>query len=148
MADKVKLTEAQERAFQTVVDGVVRRIYRVNGNVYKGPSHSRFYWQLEALGLLRDGLSSGSIEVVCVVELSTAGRALLSSGKTGAQRALTELQQKEVLTGCTSYVQRKLQIGFNPAARLLDELEDGDYITPPDDNGMRHWGRASSGKDH
>jgi DNA segregation ATPase FtsK/SpoIIIE-like protein len=60
-----------------------------------------------------------------------------------AQRALTELQRKETLTGCTSYVQRKLQIGFNTADRILEELEDGNYITAPDNNGMRHWGRAA-----
>lgn len=65
-----------------------------------------------------------------------------------AQLALSKLQRKEVLTRCTSYVQRELRIGFNPAARLMEELESGDYITPPDDNGMRHWGRAflASGK--
>lgn len=56
-----------------------------------------------------------------------------------AQWALTELQRKEVLSGCTSYVQRKLQIGFNPAACIMDELEDGGYISAADNDGMRHW---------
>jgi DNA segregation ATPase FtsK/SpoIIIE-like protein len=61
-----------------------------------------------------------------------------------AQSALTELQGKEVLTGCTSFVQRKLQIGFNKAARLLEELEECGWISQPDDTGARHWLRKPS----
>jgi len=56
-----------------------------------------------------------------------------------AQWALTELQNKIVLTGCTSYVQRKLQIGFNKAANILEELEVAGWISEPDNTGTRWW---------
>lgn len=61
-----------------------------------------------------------------------------------AQWALTELQNKIVLTGCTSYVQRKLQIGFNKAARVLEELETEGWISEPDNTGTRLWKRSPS----
>lgn len=56
-----------------------------------------------------------------------------------AQWALTELQRKIELTGCTSYVQRKLQCGFNKAAKLLDEMEREGWISEPDNTGARRW---------
>lgn len=61
-----------------------------------------------------------------------------------ARTALTQLRQKTVLSGCTSYVQRKMNIGFVTAARLMDELESAGEISAPDSDGKRHWpaGRA------
>ncbi len=56
-----------------------------------------------------------------------------------AQWALTELKHKLELTGCTSYVQRKLQCGFNKAARILEELETARWISEADNTGKRHW---------
>jgi hypothetical protein len=47
--DKVRLTAAQARALQSVADGKVERVYRANGNILRGPSHSRFYWQLDSI---------------------------------------------------------------------------------------------------
>ena len=58
---------------------------------------------------------------------------------TDAEWALTELRRRNVLTGCTSYVQRKLQIGFVKAARLLDELVEAGWISEPDNTGGRRW---------
>lgn len=42
------------------------------------------------------------------------------------------------LTGCTSYVQRKMGIGYNHAAAILEHLE-AEFVTPPDSNGERHF---------
>lgn len=61
-----------------------------------------------------------------------------------AQWALTELTRKETLTGCTSYVQRKLQIGFNKAANILEELETAGYISEPDNVGARRLLKADA----
>jgi hypothetical protein len=83
MASKVKLTEAELRALRSVADGNVRRVYRDDGNVYKGPSPSAVYWRLNRRCLIQDGRGSGVVEITCAVELSEEGRALLSSGKTG-----------------------------------------------------------------
>lgn len=56
-----------------------------------------------------------------------------------AKTHLTDLKvSKGKLIGCTSYIQRKMQIGYNHAARLLDELERRHFITAPDNNGERH----------
>lgn len=55
------------------------------------------------------------------------------------EQALEHLRTKEVLTGCTSYVQRKLQVGFNRAATILERLEGADIISEPDNEGKRHW---------
>jgi DNA segregation ATPase FtsK/SpoIIIE-like protein len=59
-----------------------------------------------------------------------------------AQHALTELQNKIVLTGCTSYVQRKLQCGYNRACNILEELERAGWISEPDGTGTRLWRRS------
>lgn len=59
--------------------------------------------------------------------------------------ALATLAEKHLrekpdgLTGCTSYVQRKLQCGYNRAATLLEILEKRGVITKPDNVGARHW---------
>lgn len=62
-----------------------------------------------------------------------------------ARTALTQLRQKTALSGCTSYVQRKMNVGYVTAARLMDELEEAGLISTPDDAGLRHWpaGRAA-----
>lgn len=44
---------------------------------------------------------------------------------------------KSKLTGCTSYVQRMMQIGYNRAAALLEELEKSKFITAPNNVGER-----------
>lgn len=61
-----------------------------------------------------------------------------------AQMALMTLHQKSVLTGCTSYVQRKMNIGYVTAARVMEELESAGEISAADNDGKRHWpaGRA------
>lgn len=47
------------------------------------------------------------------------------------------LRQKGELSGCTSFVQRKLQCGFNRACNILEALEKEGFITEPDDQGHR-----------
>lgn len=42
------------------------------------------------------------------------------------------------LTGCTSYIQRKMGIGYNHAAALMEHLE-AEFITPPDKHGERFF---------
>lgn len=54
-------------------------------------------------------------------------------------QALEHLQKKEVLTGCTSYVQRMLQVGYNRAAAIMERLQGDDIISAPDATGKRHW---------
>ena len=41
------------------------------------------------------------------------------------------------MTGCTSFVQRKLQCGYNRAATILELLEQGGVITDADATGAR-----------
>jgi DNA segregation ATPase FtsK/SpoIIIE-like protein len=43
------------------------------------------------------------------------------------------------LTGCTSYVQRRMGIGYNHAARILGYLELTRRISEPDQNAARHF---------
>lgn len=61
----------------------------------------------------------------------------LNSLATAAERYLR--QKPGELTGCTSYVQRHLQCGYNRAAALLEILEQRGTITEPDATGKRHF---------
>jgi DNA segregation ATPase FtsK/SpoIIIE-like protein len=47
---------------------------------------------------------------------------------------------KGKLSGCTSYVQRMMQIGYNHAARILDYLVASGFITEPNNVGIRKPG--------
>jgi DNA segregation ATPase FtsK/SpoIIIE-like protein len=47
------------------------------------------------------------------------------------------LRAKGELSGCTSYIQRKLECGYNRAAQILDALEKEGFITAPDERGQR-----------
>lgn len=49
----------------------------------------------------------------------------------------------ENMTGCTSYIQRKLQCGYNRAATLLDMMVEQGWITEPDSRGARRLTRSS-----
>lgn len=44
------------------------------------------------------------------------------------------------LTGCTSYIQRTMRIGYGYAADLLDQLEKDRFITAVDGNQERRQG--------
>jgi len=54
-------------------------------------------------------------------------------------QSLEHLRKKDVLTGCTSFVQRMLQIGYGHAAAIMKRLEDDEIISEPDNAGKRHW---------
>lgn len=55
------------------------------------------------------------------------------------EEALKHLQKKAELTGCTSYVQRMLQVGYIRAATIMECLEGDGIISEPDLAGKRHW---------
>lgn len=59
---------------------------------------------------------------------------------TQARECLLDLvHRKGKLTGCTSYVQRRMQIGYNRAAAILETLVDQKFITEADAKGERHF---------
>jgi hypothetical protein len=68
------LTQAQRRALEAVRDGLCRRVYSKDGNVYRGPAcvGGQALWRLEKLKLIRDGLKLGMHGYA--VELTDAGR--------------------------------------------------------------------------
>ena len=41
------------------------------------------------------------------------------------------------LTGCTSYISRKLPCGYTHAAAIMERMEERGLITPADDKGAR-----------
>lgn len=53
------------------------------------------------------------------------------------------LSSSDDMTGCTSFIQRKLQCGYNRAANLLAELVTLGWITDADRNGARCLLRTS-----
>lgn len=46
-------------------------------------------------------------------------------------------QPTPFLTGCTSYIQRKMQCGYNHAAAIMEFMEELGGITPADNKGAR-----------
>lgn len=56
------------------------------------------------------------------------------------QHLRRRLAQNGKLSGCTSYTQRMMQIGYNHAARILDYLVACGFITEPDNVGIRKPG--------
>lgn len=72
-----------------------------------------------------------------------AGADLTTAEIDAAMRHLRQrLGDHGKLSGCTSYVQRKMQIGYNHAARIMDYLEAARFITPADNVGIRKPGPA------
>lgn len=68
-----------------------------------------------------------------------AGSDLCDAEIASAQWHLTELLRiRGRLSGCTSYIQRRMQIGYNHAARIMDYLEAARFISDADSNGERH----------
>lgn len=55
-----------------------------------------------------------------------------------AETAIRERAVNGRITGTTSYVQRKLQCGYNRAAAILDVLVERGVISEPDREGARH----------
>lgn len=49
------------------------------------------------------------------------------------------LREQPRLTGCISYLQRRLSCGYNRAALVLAFLEDSKIISIPDHGGFRRW---------
>lgn len=59
---------------------------------------------------------------------------------TEAKTALAELANRkgpDKLYGCTSYVSRKLNCGYNTAAAIMEDLQRDGFITDADDHGCR-----------
>lgn len=44
---------------------------------------------------------------------------------------------EQIKKASTSYIQRKLRIGYNRAAILIERMEDEGVVTPPDRVGRR-----------
>lgn len=77
---------------------------------------------------------------LCIREEERETRALEEQA-TAAKNALREkafLQGDLSIGGCTSFVQRKLQCGYNRAATILDMLVQQKVISEPDATGRRH----------
>ena len=49
------------------------------------------------------------------------------------------LREQPRLTGCISYLQRKLDCSYNRASLILSFLEDARVIGEPDHAGFRRW---------
>ena len=49
------------------------------------------------------------------------------------------LREKEKLSGCTSYVQRRLHIGYRRAEVILELFEQADIVTGAGPGGVRQW---------
>lgn len=49
------------------------------------------------------------------------------------------LREQPRLTGCISYLQRKLECSFNRAALILYFMEDAHVISVARDGGYRYW---------
>lgn len=72
-----------------------------------------------------------------------AGADLTTSEINAAMRHLRRrLGDHGKLSGCTSYIQRNMRIGYNQAARILDYLVASRFITEPDNVGIRKPGPA------
>lgn len=73
--------------------------------------------------------------------MQTIGRDEIESGAdlcdAEIKAAMKFLREKETGTGCTSYIQRKLGIGYNHAARIMDYLEACSFISGADDRDER-----------
>jgi DNA segregation ATPase FtsK/SpoIIIE-like protein len=56
-----------------------------------------------------------------------------------AKQILEEMRKDDDgrMGGCVSYLQRKLECGYNHAARLIEQLEQEEFITTPDSQGKR-----------
>ena len=71
--------------------------------------------------------------------MSTHAEIEFEAEVTKAKMHLSNLKRSEgKLTGCTSYMQQMMQIGYNPAARIMETLEARHFISEPNDAGERH----------
>lgn len=55
------------------------------------------------------------------------------------------LRQQQRLTGCISFVQRKLECSYNRASLLIAFLEDAKVLGTIDQTGYRRWIIADAG---
>lgn len=69
-----------------------------------------------------------------IMEQSVSAKALLREKAAGSVR----------VGGCTSYIQRKLGIGYNRAAAILDQLVRDGFCTEPEPDGRRELLNPSS----
>ena len=73
--------------------------------------------------------------------MQTVGRDEIESGSDLCDAEITAamkwLRSKEDGKGCASYIQRKMGIGYNHAARIIAYLEACSFISGADDHGER-----------
>jgi S-DNA-T family DNA segregation ATPase FtsK/SpoIIIE len=68
-------------------------------------------------------------------DCDSAGSGFQSGADNMYQRALEVVQNDRKVS--ISYIQRKLQIGYNRAARIIEEMEEKGVVSPPNHSGKR-----------
>lgn len=88
-------------------------------------------------------LKSSALPVKAEREIASEHLQELPDTEAELQRAYRFLAEKRMsarsddLTGCTSYVQRQLQCGYNRAANLMEKMQERGWITAADTHGAR-----------
>lgn len=111
---------------------------RIHGPLVTEPEIERVVRYLKTTGE-PDYLASVTDEMA-LDDTATAGG---FSGPTGSEGGDEDIYQQAVQIvaqdnkASTSYLQRKLRIGYNSAARLIERMEDEGIVSPPGHNGKR-----------
>lgn len=94
---------------------------------------------IEALEALADGVWKLSAEHA-PAKVSLASLAPTNEQELATARAIFNAKTPGAdgrISGSTSYLQREMGIGYNKAARLIEQLEEEQFLTPPDSEGKR-----------
>ncbi|WGF86795.1 DNA translocase FtsK [Marinivivus vitaminiproducens] len=111
---------------------------RIHGPLVTEPEIERVVRYLKTTGE-PDYLASVTDEMA----LEESGTGSGFSGPAGSEAADDDIYQQAVQIvaqdnkASTSYLQRKLRIGYNSAARLIERMEDEGIVSPPGHNGKR-----------
>ena len=104
------------------------RILRVHGPFVKDNEVERIVGYIKGQG------EPDYVDVTTNQQLDSLGNEE-SGGDEMYQKALDiVLNEKKV---SISYIQRKLQIGYNRAARIVEEMEEKGVVSPPNHTGKR-----------
>lgn len=109
-----------------VSDGEVQRVV---GEVKKNPGAGDYAVDFSDIPAAAGGNNAGA-------GANGAGAATNGGEDAGLYKQAVEVVL-ETRRPSISLVQRKLRIGYNRAARLIEEMEQAGLITPPDDTGTR-----------